>query len=356
VSTFVSRLYQMAKEYAAARAGWGVLLVASFSMNRFPIRARALAASRSDVMKKIVIGIAVSAAPLGAGALAADLEVKAPPAIPYSVWSGPYLGISGGARFNAVDGNVTSATVGTPPNSIWLPPVIPGPNNWRPGAMQFIDNIAFRPGVYGGWTFQVTPSYIIGLEADFAYVKETSVFHGSAYPTNLLFGSPELPFGASPNDQFRVTTTWDGSVRLRGGWLATPSMLIYFTAGVAFARIEATSTCSTVPKTPNVSNCVPGNYFSGTLGPDVITHSGTQVGWTAGFGAETLLAGHWIARAQYRFSDFGYPSNRFSAFSATDVRTCTGCPSAASSPLTISYELPVMQHIFEFGIAYKFGP
>jgi hypothetical protein len=185
VSTFASRLYQMAKEYAAARAGWGVLLVASFSMNRFPIRARALAASRSDVMKKIVIGIAVSAAPLGASALAADLEVKAPPAIPYSVWSGPYLGISGGARYNAVDGNVTSATVGTPPNSITLPPVIPGPNNWRPGAMQFIDNIAFRPGVYGGWTFQVTPSYIIGLEADFAYVKETSVFHGSAYPTNL---------------------------------------------------------------------------------------------------------------------------------------------------------------------------
>jgi hypothetical protein len=96
-------------------------------MNQFLIRARALAALRSDVMKKIVIGIAVSTAPLGAGALAADLETKAPPAIPYSNWSGPYLGISGGARYNAVDGNVTSATVGTPPNSITLPPVISRP-------------------------------------------------------------------------------------------------------------------------------------------------------------------------------------------------------------------------------------
>ena len=322
-------------------------------MKRLVTHAGAITATYSDMMKKIVIGIAVNAALLPFPAPAADLESKAPPAIPPN-WSGPYLGISGGARYDAVDGNVTSASVGTPPNTIWLSPVIPGPANWRPGAMQFIDNVAFRPAIYGGWTFQVTPSYVVGLEADFGYVNETSVFHGSAYPTNLLFGSPELPFGASPNDQFRVTTTWDGSVRLRGGWLATPSTLLYLTAGVAFAHIETTSTCSIKP-TPNVSNCALGNYFSGTLGPAEITHSATRLGWTAGFGAETLLGAHWIARAQYRFSDFGYPSSRFSAFNVTDVRTCTGCPSAAGSPLTISYELPVMQHIFEFGIAYRFG-
>ena len=95
-------------------------------MNQFLIRARALAALRSDVMKKIVIGIAVNAALLPFPAPAADLESKAPPAIPPN-WSGPYLGISGGARYDAVDGNVTSATVGTPPNSITLPPVISRP-------------------------------------------------------------------------------------------------------------------------------------------------------------------------------------------------------------------------------------
>jgi hypothetical protein len=65
-------------------------------------------------MNKILAGIAVNAALLGFPALAADLQTNAPPAIPYPNWSGPYLGISGGARYNAVDGNVTSATVGTP--------------------------------------------------------------------------------------------------------------------------------------------------------------------------------------------------------------------------------------------------
>jgi outer membrane immunogenic protein len=308
-------------------------------------------------MKKIIIGISVIAALLGVKARAADLGVIAPPSVQYSNWSGPYVGLSVGARYNAVDGIVTSATVGTPPIAINLPPVIPGLSSWRPGAHQFVDNVGLRPGIYGGWNFQVAPDYVVGLEGDFGYVNETSVFHGSPYPANLLFGSPVLPFGATSNDQFRVTTTWDGSVRLRGGWLATPSTMLYLTGGVSFAHIEATSTCSQLLQSASTSNCAPGNYFSGTLGPVEITHAATQIGWTAGFGAETLLFGpRWVARAQYRFSDFGYFSRNLNAFSATDTRVCTGCPSASSSPLIVSYQLPVMQHLFEFGIAYKFGP
>jgi outer membrane immunogenic protein len=151
----------------------------------------------------------------------------------------------------------------------------------------------------------------------------------------------------------RLTTKWGGSVRLRGGWLATPSILIYLTAGLAWANLQATSFCSPFA-TPNVSNCAPGNYFSGTLGPSEITHSATRFGWTAGIGMDMLLGSNWVARVQYRFSDFGYPSGHGSAFSFTDIRTCSGCPSATSSPLTVSYEFLMMQHIFEVGLAYKF--
>src|SRR5262249_32494168 len=96
----------------------------------------------------------------------------------------------------------------------------------------------------------------------------------------------------------------------------------------------------------STSNCAPGNYFSGTLGPVEIKHAATQIGWTAGVGAETLFGPRWVARAQYRFSDFGYFSRNLNAFSATDTRVCTGCPSASSSPLMVSYQLPAMQHPF----------
>src|SRR6516162_8688051 len=227
-------------------------------------------------MKNILSGIVVVATLFASRALAADLEVRASPPVPYN-WSGPYTGIGVFARYNAVDGNLTSATVGTPAAAIPLPPKSPGCNNplmfWcsGAGAMQYVDSISLGFRIYGGWNFQVAPTYIIGVEGDFGYANETSVFHGSPYPANLLFGSPILPFGATSNDQFRVTTTWDGSVRLRGGWLATPSTMLYLTAGVAFAHIEATSTCSQQFPSGSATgvflNCAPGNYFSGALGP-----------------------------------------------------------------------------------------
>jgi outer membrane immunogenic protein len=308
------------------------------------------------------VGIAVVAALLGAPALAADLDIKAPPRpAPVAIWSGPYVGIGVGARFNAVDGSVTAASFGNPPTAIALPPVSEGYSNpllwWgaAPGAMQYIDNISIGVRGYAGWNVQVAPTYVIGVEADFAYANEQAVFHGSPYPANLLFGTPNTPFGASPYDEFKVRTTWDASARLRAGWLPNPATLLYLTAGLAWAHIEVTSVCSIVP-TAGVSNCAPGNYFGGTLSPDVITHSAVQLGWTAGAGVDLLLGSNWVARAQYRFANFGYPSSGpFKPFRATDTRTCNGC-SAANTPVTVSYELPVMQHNFEVGIAYKFGP
>ena len=87
----------------------------------------------------------------------------------------------------------------------------------------------------------------------------------------------------------------------------------------------------------------------------MITQSSTKLGWTLGTGTEMLLGSGWVARGQYRYSDFGYLSiGDGSAFNFVDSRTCTGCLSAASSPLSVSYQLRLMQHIFELGLAYKF--
>ena len=130
--------------------------------------------------------------------------------------------------------------------------------------------------------------------------------------------------------------------------------MLYLTVGVALAHLQASQPVRPMA-TPNVSNCAPGNYFSGTLGPAVITHSSTQLGWTAGSGIDFLLWSHWVLRAQYRFSDFGYPSSAVSVPSALRTREFVMGVLLPSSPLTVAYELPMMQHNFEFGLAYKFG-
>jgi len=293
------------------------------------------------VTLKSAIGTVAIVALMGTSVQAADLPVapsSAPIPLSSPSWTGPYIGLDFGMRYDAVDANVTSATVGTPPTAIALP---------SETAANF--NIALRGGVYGGWNYQITPDYVAGVEADFGWANETANLHGSAYPGNLVFGSPSLPFGATPLDIFRVTTKWDGSVMLRVGRLLTPSTLLYVSGGLAWANIQVTSTCSPSP-TANVSNCAPGNYFSGTLGPVVIEQSATALGWTAAIGLEyRLWSSNWVARGQYRFSDYAS-----GAFTFATTRSCTGCPSAASSPLNVSFQVPMMQHVFEIGIAYQF--
>jgi outer membrane immunogenic protein len=344
------------------------MVTLALSMDRHRLPVRALPAACFELLKKILIAIGVVAVLLGGRTLAADLPppllpAPVPKAVPSLNWSGPYFGIGLGGRANAVDANVTSATVGTPPTPIPLPGVDSGTSFalafWQQNqsAMQYLDHIAIHGTIYGGWNFQVAPAWVIGVEADFGLAHEKSVFHGSPYPINLAFGTPIItPFGASPNDTFGVRSTWDASLRLRGGWLATPSILFYLTGGLAVAHLEATSTCSiiTPPPTLNVSNCAPNNYFGGTLGPAVITHSGTKLGWTAGLGVDMWLWSNWMVRMHYRYADFGYLSiGDNGAFSFTDTRTCSGCP-AAANPLTVSYQLRMMQHFFELGLAYKF--
>ena len=307
-----------------------------------------------SIIKKVLIGITVAGPLLGGHASAADLEVR--PSLAVSTWSGPYIGIGLSTRYNSVDGSVTSATAGTTP--IPLPPVSTGGKAWEfwrtggPSGMAYVDSIALRGGIYAGWNWQISPTYVVGVEADFALANETASIHGSPYLTNLVFGIPSLPFGASANDGFTVRTTWDSSARLRVGWLINPSTMLYLTGGLAWAHLQVMSTCSTGPL--NIPNCAPGNYFAGTLGPALITHSATKLGWTAGTGIDVALGPQWVVRGQYRFSDFGYPNGGFGAFNFTDVRVCTGCL-AANNPLTVSSQLLLMQHNFEIGLAYKFG-
>jgi outer membrane immunogenic protein len=188
---------------------------------------------------KSAIGIVAIVALFGTSVQAADLPA-APSSAPIPVsapnWTGPYIGLDVGMRYDAVDANVTSATVGTPPTAIALPSAT---------AANF--NIALRGGIYGGSNYQITPDYVAGVDTDFGWANETANLHGSAYPGNLVFGSPSLPFGATPQDIFRVTTKWDGSILLRVGRLLTPSTLLYVSGGLAWANIQVTSTCSPTP-------------------------------------------------------------------------------------------------------------
>jgi outer membrane immunogenic protein len=263
-----------------------------------------------------------------------------PPALVYS-WTGFYIGGSLGARWNDVDGSVTSALLGEPPFR---------PVSQISGAGNGFDTTAFRGGVFGGWNWQFSGPWVVGVEGDAGWTTDKSAtFNGSPYAANILVGTPTFRGPFPVLGSYSVKTTWDASARARAGWLATPTILLFATGGAAWLHLDATSNCQTV--LAPVATCAPGNFFNGTLGPAVLNDSTTRTGWTVGGGIEALLGGNWLVRAEYRYADFG-------TVDFTDVRTCTGChPNAfQATPLVVSNALRVVTHTAMVGLAYKFGP
>ena len=143
-------------------------------------------------------------------------------------------------------------------------------------------------GVYAGYNYQWN-SIVVGIEGDInkAWINEEFDFAG---------------------DDAEVELEWFGSVRGRVGY-AWDRTLFFGTAGVAFAHVE---------------------YELGDLDFD---DEEDFVGWTAGLGVEHAFTDNLLARAEYRYYDFGSEE-----FGDDDV----------------SGDLDLDMHTVSVGLAYKF--
>ena len=322
------------------------MVTLALSMDRYRLPVRALPAACFELVKKILIAIGVVAALLGGRTLAADLPppllpAPVPKAVPSLNWSGPYFGIGIGGRANAVDANVTSATVGTPPTPIPLPGVDLGTSFalafWQQNqsAMQYLDNIAIHGSIYGGWNFQVAPAWVIGSRQTSGLPTRSRFF--MAAPIRSIL---HLALQLLPRSELRQTTH-SASGRLGMPACACPeagsrprqSCPIYRRPRCGPPRGYVDLFDHHAAPDPERLELAPGSYFGGTLGPAVITHSATKLGWTAGLGVDMWLWSNWMVRMHYRYADFGYLSiGDNGAFSFTDTRTCSGCLLAANTP------------------------
>lgn len=225
---------------------------------------------------------------------AADLPLKAPAAVPYvSGWNGWYVG-------GEVGGKWVTDDWGT--NCIQLNPT-DGCSHIKftgaPDSSASFKTSGVRGGVYAGAMFQVNPSWVFGIEGDYAFYKQSASVAGivgcitaACLPT---FFAPVTTAG----DSTSVTNKDDFSLRLRGGFLVTPDIMVYGTGGLAFQQVEATMSCGhSAPKSPACGIF----HLSQTDGVWL-------PGWTVGGGVEWKLAQmglpNWLIRGEYRYSDFG---------------------------------------------------
>ncbi len=253
----------------------------------------------------------------------APVYTKEPVAPPLPSWSGFYLGSGVGFR----SANVSEQTLSATEDGVSL---LDSPFcSFEPcGTTSSLGHTSFRFSPYFGYNWQFAQQWLAGVEGDAGFGSKTSTIDGVPLPGAGVFSSFN-----SVGESFAVKTSWDASLRARIGYLATPDVLIYATAGPAWQRVEATSTCG------------PNNFFiCGGIGiTGVVTDTTTKLGYTVGGGIETLMGGHWLLRAEFRYSDFGSIIN-------TDVRTDV----PFTDNVTTSYKLHLTTETALAGVAYKF--
>jgi outer membrane immunogenic protein len=266
-------------------------------------------------MKRGLIGITAVTSLLATGAFAADLPMRAYPPVfaePLFNWTGFYVGGNIGYSWGrSNDSSTLTNTAGT--------------------VLFASTGTTDLNGVVGGgqvgynWQIQ---SFVWGLEADIQGTNEKGTRNylcatGVCTPNFgviAVFPGPAVPVALSQK------IDWFGTVRARAGVLATPTLLLYATGGLAYGEVDSSATIGLVP----------------TVFPST---GATNFGWTAGGGIEGVLGGNWTARLEYLFVDLGRVNG---AFLTTLVPIGGGVLSA-------NYSSHITDNIVRVGINYKFG-
>ncbi len=241
-------------------------------------------------MKKILFAVSAVALALSAGsAMAADLPsrkeapVYVPPPPPPPMWTGFYGGLNIGGGWDANGGQSGYSGYYDPRYSIGATPSgFPANTN----NLFFLPNgntVGNQGGVVGGaqvgYNFQFN-QFLIGAETDF---QGTSLSGGGNNAPQTLFPAYYNNGGSFGNNNYlvpigaitgaNISLPWFGTVRGRVGYLFTPTLLLYGTAGFAYGQVDAFS------------------------------FNNTRTGWTAGGGLEWMFAPHWSAKVEYLYVD-----------------------------------------------------
>jgi outer membrane immunogenic protein len=279
---------------------------------------------------KPVIGALVFAAIAGiSAASAADLAArpytKAPVMIdPVYSWTGFYVGGNAGYSWGRSRTDVSYFNTATGA------PIVPPVGSILSNSFGMNGGIA---GGQAGYNWQ-TGSWVLGLEADIQWSGErgSSAFNcaGTVAGGVCLPGLTFLPAGATgTNLAVSESLEWFGTVRGRAGFLATPSVLLYGTGGLAYGSVKSTGVLT-------------GFNPNGGALAFVGSNTDTRVGWTVGAGVEGMITANWSAKLEYLYMDLG----RFNAgaFSL-----------APGSLIGVNATSRFTDNILRAGVNYRFG-
>lgn len=146
-------------------------------------------------------------------------------------------------------------------------------NHQKTGWSQETNPMGAQYGALGGYNWSLHHDWLVGMEADYEGRIDSS-------------DSDYQEFQGTTDTYYHGTSDIETSGSLRGriGYLPTADLLLFATAGYAYARVE--------------------REWESAGGSSESSSNG-QHGWTVGAGAEYLLSDAFSARVEYRYADFG---------------------------------------------------
>jgi outer membrane immunogenic protein len=175
-------------------------------------------------------------------ARSADMPIKAPPATASASWSGFYIGGHLGYGYAVTETKL--------------------PDFGFSSRFVGLGSRGLTGGALGGYNVMLSSRWLAGVEGDISW---QSIRHRGN------------DFGATEE----LSLDWSVSIRGRLGYLVTPTTLLFGAVGWTWSEVKFSD------------NVIPESFSQNV--------SGVQVG----FGIETVLAGHWLARTEYLHSFYG---------------------------------------------------
>jgi outer membrane immunogenic protein len=246
---------------------------------------------------------------------------RAAPAPAQPSWTGAQIGGQGGAA--------PQAQGFAEPGAHLFPAGCPGVGGSEcyetPFSFSGNRNVSATGGALLGYRWQFGTA-VLGIEAD-GNAKGGSSSSYNFYDTNPY--RAESFYGS-------VNQSWDASIRGRAGFLATPTTLVYGTAGIAFGSVSGSFAYSASEIGGGASATGGGSW------------STTRSGLTGGAGVETMLSQAWTLRLEYRYTDLGRFSETVPISTICPVGTCSSPSAGAQINLH-----PTFQAI-RIGVGYGF--
>jgi len=292
---------------------------------------------------KLIFSLAGAVFSLGASGLAfaADIATKAPAPSPPAVynWTGWYVGVNAGASFGNVKTDFNAPVTFTLDEGF-------GPGS---GSTDFAgSNREYPSGFIGGgqigYNWQVSPIWVVGLEADI----QGAIEKDSITLTNNFNSSFAVPFpggftahavGSTTLD-YQTKIDWFGTVRGRIGYVwGNGEVLSYVTGGLTYGKVDVEGT-----STVSVNGSSPATQAFG--------HSAVNIGWVVGYGTEgKLLIPGWTYKIEALYMNLGTldatGSGGFASLSGGgETATTTAGPVTTHSHFT--------DGILRAGLNYKF--